>query len=100
MSNRPHLASNLGPVLLHPDRVPREHQHREQQDGGVQDLLTDTFESGGDRFGARRNEERAEDPRAHASAHPLAAASNAPGGGQHDSEHEGGLEHFTEDDYG
>ncbi len=93
-----HLAREVGAVALHPDVVPAEHRRRRQQDTGVEHLLAEALERGGDPFGEAGDDERADDAERDAAGDPGAPARHGARRGEHDPDEERRLENLAQDD--
>ena len=78
--------------------MPGEHAHREDQDGGVEQLLPRPVEEGRQPAREDGHKARADQPAENTETHPQAAPGHTLGGGQHDADNQAGLDDLAEDD--
>ena len=98
LAHRPHRVRHLAAVLAHPDIVPGEHDHGDDQHGRVEHLLPVAGQRRRDLPGEGR-EQRGPAQAGGEPARDLAAPpGDALGGRQHDADDQPGLQHLAEDD--
>ena len=100
LAQRARRAGHLPAVPGHPDVVPAQHPHGEQQDGAGEQLLPGAGEGVGDGSGERRHQGRAQQAAGDPGGDPGAAPPHADRGGHHDSDDQGGFQHLAEHDHG
>jgi len=98
MTDRLHLGGEFAAVAVHPDIVPAEHRHGDEENAGVEDFLAGAFERARDRAREARDQRRAGEARDDAEHEPARASRNALGRRRDDAQNERGFDDFAEND--
>ena len=97
-AHRVHLGNEVAGVTAHPDVVPTQHEHREEQHDRVEDLLAQPLQRARDGLGEDGDEHRTREAGGDAARDPPAAMRHPAGCREHDTHDQRGFEHLAKDD--